>query len=446
MTECTRAEALFSFGKRNVVAAFDGGRVTSDAGVVLLSELDRKTGVSSRLARAVRDGRQDGKVRYRIEDLLRQRILQIACGYEDASDANTLRRDPAFEAAVNPSGARKELASQPTLSRLETGANSKDVYRMSEALLEMYIDWLRRQGRKGWNEIVLDVDSTDDPTHGSQQLTLFHGFYEQWMYHPLLVFDSRGFPIAAVLRAGTAPDTVGVLAVVTRVLTRIWEEFPQAKVILRADGGFASPEAYQFYEAAEMGYVIGQGYNSVYQTKAEPYLRKAREEFEKTGQKARIFGEFLHQARGWSRERRVVVKAEILADGVRNPRFVISNLPLSPVETYEVYTGRGQMENFIKDLKNALSADRLSCHRFLANQFRLLLHLSAYVLMFLLRELLAGTALANKQFDTLRLKVLKLGARVHTSVRRIWLHLASGYPDQGLWLYLARRLGQLQPT
>ena len=445
-TECTRPETLFSFNKREIVAAFDGGLVTSDAGVVLLSQLDRKTGVISRLGESIRDGRQGGKVRHRVEDLVRQRVFQIACGYEDASDANTLRRDLAFEVAVNPTGAAGDLASQPTLSRLEAGADSKDVFRMSAAILEMYIDWLRRKGPSGWKEIVLDIDSTDDPTHGGQQLSLFHGFYDQWMYHPLLVFDSRGFPIAAVLRPGTAPDAAGVLAVVSRVLERIWEEFPDANVTVRADGGFASPEAYEFYEAAKIGYVIGQGYNSVHLSKAEPLLKRAEREFKRTGEKARVFGTFRHQAKTWMRKRKIVVKAEVLANGGRNPRFVISNLPMSPEAIYATYTGRGLMENFIKDLKNALSADRLSCHRFLANQFRLLLHVTAYVLMFLLREHLAGTVLANKQFDTLRLRILKLGARIRTSVRRIWLHLASGHPEQGLWLHLARRLGRPLPA
>lgn len=441
MTECTGQQVLFSIGKREVTTLFDGGQVTSDAGVLLLSLLDGRMGLSRKLAAAIEDGRQPGKVQHETEELLKQRLFQICCGYEDANDADTLRFDPAFQTALErvPSDPDSALASQPTLSRLELSIGGRDVTALSEALTELAIERWQGMGKGAERTIILDFDSTDDPTHGGQQLTMFHGYYDQWQYLPLLVFDQYGWPWAAVLRPGNCHDSRGALPLLRRLVERIRRAFPKAEIIFRGDSGFATPQLYEFCEKAGVSYVIGQITNRRLVRRAERYLRKARRLLKKTGQKAKVFGSFRHRAGSWLRGRRIVVKAEVMAKG-DNPRFVVTDLDGEPEAVYFFYTTRGQMENRIKDLKNALSADRLSCHRFLSNQFRLLLHVAAYVLMYCLRELLDGTPLGSAQFDTLRLRLLKLGARVQVTARRIWFHLASSFPLQALWNSLALRL------
>jgi hypothetical protein len=441
VTDCTEQGVLFSIGRREVTAAFDGGWVTSEAGVLLLSQLDSREGLTATMSEALIDTRQPGKVRHSVEDLLRQRIYQICCGYEDVTDANALRFDPGLQTALRRIAGSPEatLASQPTLSRLEEGIEPVELSALSDWLLEQYIGWLKRKGRKGWRRIVLDMDSTDDPTHGAQQMTMFHGFYDQWMYHPLLVFDSRGFPAAVLLRPGNAHDSWESVAVLTRVIHRLRRAFPKAEIILRADGGFASPALYEFLEAEKVPYVIGLVTNPRLVKNAEPLMKKARSLHAESGEKVRLFGQLRYRAESWTRSRRVIVKAEVMRLG-DNPRFVLTTLPGDSGDLYPFYTERGQSENWIKDLKNAVFADRLSCHAFDSNQFRLFLHTAAYLLLFRLREQLDGTALATSQMDTLRLKLLKIGARVQVSARRIWFHLASGHPSAGIWLHLARRL------
>jgi hypothetical protein len=442
MTECTGQRDLFSIGKRKVTSIFDGGNVTSDAGVLFLKRIDERLGLTEAMAEALEDPRQPGKVRHEMEDLLRQRIFQICCGWEDANDADTLRFDPALQVALGKvPGEASVLASQPTISRLEERIRRCDVVALSRVLLELYIKRLKKLKRKARKRIILEFDSTDDPTHGAQQLTMFHGYYDQWQYLPLLVFDSEGWPLCAVLRPGNAHDSWGTIPVLRRLVTRIWEEFPKAEILLRADGGFAFPGLYAFCEEWGIPYAIGQITNSRLKRRGNPWMRKARRIFQETGQKAKVFGEFRHRAGSWEKARRIVVKAEVLPKG-ENPRFVVTNMTLAPAQLYRFYTDRGQMENRIKDLKNALAADRLSCHRFLSNQFRLLLHTAAYVLMFTLRELLAKTSLATAQMNTLRLKLLKIGAKVVVSARRVWFHLASSHPSQTLWNLLASRLAQ----
>lgn len=441
MTECTEQRVLFAIGRREVTAAFDGGRVTSDAGVLLLSQLDEREGLMATMSEALVDARQPGKVRHSLEDLLRQRIYQICCGYEDATDANALRYDPGLQTALRRVAGSEAavLASQPTLSRLEGGIERDELSALSDWLLEQYISWLRRKGRRGWRRILLDMDSTDDPTHGAQQMTMFHGFYDQWMYHPLMVFDSRGFPVAVLLRPGNAHDSWEAVSVLSRVIGRLREAFPRAEIVFRADAGFAVPALYEFLEKERIPYAIGLVTNPRLVRLAEPLMKGARLLHERSGEKVRLFGQFRHRADSWSRSRRVIFKAEVMRLG-DNPRFVVTNLPGDPDTLYPFYTERGRSENWIKDLKNAVFADRLSCHAFDANQFRLFLHTAAYLLLFRLREQLEGTALATSQMDTLRLRLLKIGARVEVTVRRVWFHLASGHPSAGLWTSLARRL------
>jgi hypothetical protein len=443
VTECTGQQVLFSIGRREVTTVFDGGSVTSDAGVLLLSGIDRELGLTRRLAAAMGDRRDPSKVRHEMEELLRQRLFQICCGYEDVNDAGTLREDPGFQVAVGrvPGERDASLASQPTLSRVEVTVRRRQLLSFSEVLTGEAIRWWQGLGRKAQRTIILDFDSTADPTHGDQQLTMFHGFYDQWQYLPLLVFDQHGVPWAAVLRPGNSHDSRGVVAVLRRLVARIRQVFPKARIVFRGDAGFACPAIYEFCEKESLSYVIGQITNGRLVRRGRPFMRKARALFEKTGQKAKLFGDFSHRAKSWTKSRRIVAKAEVLPKG-ENPRFVVTNLPGTPEEIYSFYVERGQTENRIKDLKRALSADRLSCHRFLSNQLRLLLHTAAYLLLFRLREKLAGTPLASAQMDTLRLKLLKLGARVQVTARRIWFHLASAHPMASVWNGLALTLAR----
>jgi hypothetical protein len=439
VTECTGQQVLFSIGKRKVTTVFDGGNLTSDSGVLFLNRIDERLGLSRRMAEVLSDRRQEGKIQHCLRDLFRQRLFQIGLGYEDANDANTLRFDPAFQAALDRVPSPGEaLASQPTLSRLEENIHRRDLMALGELLLDLFLERLKKRGRKARRRLILDFDSTDDPTHGAQQLTMFHGYYDQWQYLPLLVFCG-GWPIAAVLRPGNAHDSWGAVAILRRIVERIWDRFPRTTILLRADAGFASPTFYEFCEAAGIAYLIGQITNSRLIRRGRPWMKKAKKMFEETGEKAKAFGSFRHRAGSWEKARRIIAKAEVLPLG-ENPRFVVTNMPGDPASLYRFYTDRGQMENHIKDLKNALSADRLSCHRFLSNQFRLLLHTAAYILIFSLREELQKTSLASAQMDTLRLLLLKVGAKVLISARRIWFHLASSHPAQPLWNLLAARL------
>jgi hypothetical protein len=404
-------------------------------------------GLSRKLAEAIQDARQSGKVRHDTQALLKQRLLQICCGYEDVNDADTLRFDPGFQTALEkvPSAPDAALASQPTLSRLELSIRERDLTALSEVLSEVAIERWQGMGKGTRRAIILDFDSTADPTHGAQQLTMFHGYYEQWQYLPLLVFDQYGWPWAAMLRPGNSHDSRGALPLLRRLVEKIRRAFPKAEIIFRGDAGFAVPQLYEFCENAGVSYVIGQITNRRLVRRAERFLKKARRLSKKTGEKAKVFGFFLHRAGSWTHRRRIVVKAEVMAKG-DNPRFVVTDFDGLPEAVYGFYTARGQMENHIKDLKNALFADRLSCHKFSSNQLRLLLHVAAYLLMFCLRELLEGTPLGSAQFDTLRLRLLKVGAKVQVTARRIWFHLASSFPLAALWNSLAFRLARASPA
>jgi hypothetical protein len=422
-----------------VTAVFDGGNLTSDSGVLFLNRIDERLGLSRRMSEVLSDRRQEGKVQHCLRDLLRQRLFQIGLGYEDANDGNQLRFDPAFQVALDRvPGAGEVLASQPTLSRLEERICRRDLMRLSDLFLEFFLERLKKGGRAARRRLILELDSTDDPTHGAQQLTMFHGYYDQWQYLPLLVFCA-GWPVAAVLRPGNAHDSWGAVAILRRIVERIWDRFPKATILLRADAGFAAPGLYEFCEAAGISYVIGQITNSRLIRRGRPWMKKAKKIFQKTGEKTKVFGSFKHRAKSWERSRRIITKAEVLPLG-ENPRFVVTNMPGEPASLYRFYTDRGEMENHIKDLKNALCADRLSCHRFLSNQLRLLLHTAAYILLFSLREELQKTALASAQMDTLRLRLLKIGAKVVVTARRVWFHLASSHPAKPIWNFLTHRL------
>ena len=447
MTKCTGQVELFSIGRRKVTIESNGTFITSNAGVLLASRIERRLGLAERLSAVLRDERDPALVSHTYENQMRQRLLQIVCGYEDCNDAGELRLEPAFQTAMGRIAGREEsaLASQPTLSRFEQRA-AMEVLQMSEVLIDIWIDQLKARGSKACKDIVLEFDPTDDPTHGAQQLSMFHGYYDQYMYHPLLVFDGEGWPVAVVLRPGRASASHGAASVLLRIFERIVDRLPrQTRITLRADAGFAVPELYELCEAMEIRYVIGQITHKSYQERAADALAEANRQFEKSGTKVRVFTEFEYQAETWTHPRRVIGKAERMPEG-ENLRFIVTNIADLPAEeSYDYYTERGQAENFIKDLKNAMFADRLSCSAFMANQFRLLLHAAAYIVMFELRRELAGTALAKAQMDTLRLKLLKIGACIVVTARRIWVQLSEFDPSRQLFEHTSRRLA-LTPT
>ena len=431
-----RFESLFS---KEVIADFAGGRITSDAGGLLLRELDQRYRLAENAARCLHDPRDGHKVKHDLLTLVRQRLFAIAQGYEDNNDAATLAKDPAFKIMAGKAPESDgDLASQPTLSRFENRVTAKDLRRLSDRLLELYLK--THPGPR--KVIVLDMDATDDPTHGQQQLSFFHGYYEEHMYHPLLVFDGRdGFPLAAVLRPGNTHSSRGALAVLKRLIQKLRQAYPKALILFRADAGFAVPALYSYLEdQPETRYVIGFITNNRLLAETAPLLAKAQRQYQETGEKQRLFTSFSYQAESWDQPRRIIAKVEYTHLGA-NQRFVVTNLSRNPQFVYDdIYVLRGDVENRIKELKLEIKADRLSCHRFLANQFRLLLHTAAYCLFWLLRHHLQGTELATAQVNTLRLKLLKIGARIRETSRRIWVHLASGYPYRDLLAGLLQNL------
>ncbi len=422
-------------------AAFDAGRLTSDGGLPWLAEADATLGLCAALAAAIPDWRA-GPVRHSLATLVRQRVYQIACGYADQNDAATLRTDPLLKLVC---GRRPlsgpPLASQSTFSRLENAVDRHAVEQLATALVELYV---RDRGRAGPpRRIVLDFDGTDDPAHGEQEGVGYHGYYRQHMYHPLLVFDGdTGHLITAVLRPGRCHGGRFAVLVLRRLVRRLRREWPRVAIALRADSGFALPRLYAWCEAHRVSYTIGLIPNPTLEQLAAPLLAQAQATSARLGgAKVRLVEATRYRAGSWPHPRRVVYKAEVLAQGP-NTRFVVTNRAAAPRTLYDWYVARGEPENWIKDLKNALEADRLSDHRFWANAFRLLLHAAAYWLLYTLRRWLAGTEAAAYQFDTLRLQLLKVGGRVRELADRVRLHLASSHPGEPLWAHLAARLRQ----
>jgi len=440
MTDCSAELTLFPLSHKPVVVCANGGALTSDAGALLLRQLDERLGLTRRLAECLADRRDPAKVRHEVLLLLRQRIYQIALGYEDCNDADRLRSDPALKLAVGRAPADPDLASQPTLSRLENAVTWRDCWRISEALLDCY---LARYRGDPPTRLVLDVDATDDETHGDQQLAFFHGYYNEHCYLPLLVFaqvDGTGEQelIGALLRPGNVHGGHRAMALIKAVVRRLRAAFPECVIELRADSAMARPEVYDGCEKIAIPYTISLPKNERLKEIAQPWMRDAEAIHAEIGEKVQVFGEFLYAAQTWSHQRRVILKAEVMSQG-ENPRFVVTNRTQpQPKALYRFYCQRGDPENRIKELKLDLKVDRLSCHRFWANQFRLLLHAAAYVLMQAMRAALEGTELARAQVNTLRLYLLKVGARIRESVRRVWVQLPSAYPWLDLWHRLAR--------
>jgi hypothetical protein len=390
------------------------------------------------LAAAIPDHRRR-QGRHTVLDLVRQRIYQLVAGYEDQDDADTLRRDPLLKLVCGRlPESDPDLASQPTFSRFENAFSARDCYRLAVALGELYLRERERDGTP--THIVLDVDSTDDPTHGEQEGSAYHGYFRQAMYHPLLIFDgTTGQFITAILRPGNAHAGAGALAILQRVVARLRVRWPEVTIELRADAGFAKPEIYAFCEREGIAYTIGLVTNARLERLAAPLVAEAAaQQAAADGAKVRLLAEAVYQADSWPTPRRVIIKAEALAKGP-NTRFVVTTRDDPPEALYAWYTARGETENWIKDLKDACFGDRLSCHRFWANQVRLLLHGAAYWLLDTLRRWLVQAGAERMQLATVRLRLIKIGGRVRQLATRVQLRLASSHPGEPLWHQLAAR-------
>ena len=417
-------------------ARFDGGRLTSDGGLPWLAQAEAAVGLCGTFAAVIPEWRR-GPVRHSLPTLVRQRVFQIACGYEDQDDADTLRADPLLKLVCGrlPETA-PDLASQPTLSRLENAVDRRTCYRLAVALGQLYLRERERDGVP--THIVLDLDGTDDPTHGAQEGSAYHGYYRQHMFHPLLVFDGETHQlITAVLRPGNSHGSAGVVAVLKRVVRTLRDRWPAVRLDVRMDSGGAVPAIYAWCEQHGIPYTIGLITNPRLTALAAPLAAEAQRQRAETGaEKVRLLGEIIYQAESWDHPRRVIIKAEALAKGP-NTRFVVTTRPDPPEALYAWYAARGDGENAIKDLKVACFADRLSDHRFWANQFRLLLHAAAYWLLDRVRRWLGARRVERMQLDTLRLRLLKIGGRVYQFRERVRLRLASSHPGQPLWHHLA---------
>jgi len=445
---------LFSdLSAQPVVVQFDQRQGSSDGGAILLKAADRRLGLTRALAACLQDPRQAGKVQHEWHELLTQRVMAIACGYEDANDAARLASDPVHKLLVgrDPS-AGADLASQPTLSRFENAPDRKQLARLAEALADVVIERHRRRLKGRARRITIDLDPTDDPTHGAQQLALFNGHYDTWCYLPLLGFlsfndEPEQYLFTAVLRSGKAVAWQGARGILRRLLKKLRRAFPGVRIRIRLDGGFAEPQLLDFLDAQpDVEYVVAMAKNAVLKRKAKRAMRQARRLSRRTGKTEHVYAEAFYAARTWPHPRRMVIKAEMVRqdgkDPKDNPRFVITNLQQTPAWVYEqVYCPRGEVENRIKELHDGLEIGRTSCTNFWANQFRVLMTAAAYVLMQELRLRAARTDCARAQVWTLRERLLKLGAHVVRSVRRLVVHLPTAFPFRNTFQHVALALG-----
>lgn len=438
MTQCNPDPLYFStLGGKAVVADFGGGRLTTDAGALLLREVDDNIGLFDALNAAIPDLRNPVYTTHDQRAMIAQRITAIALGYEDLNDHQTLRVDPVLQVtAGKPPETELPLASPSTLCRLENRVDRKALVKVAEVFVDQFI----AANLTPPEHLILDFDATDDRIHGKQEGRFFHGYYDDHCFLPLYVFCGDEL-LAAYLRSSNIDGAKHTRALLKLLVAKLRKAWPDVKIILRGDSGFCRWRLMRWCDSHGIGYVLGLAQNPALHRAARDEIERAQRQFQKTGEPQRIFGTFSYAAGTWDRGRRVIVKAEHTAQGA-NPRFIVANTPGDPQELYEdVYCQRGEMENRIKEQQLDLFADRTSCHRFVANQFRLLLSSAAYVLVQALRRTaLAGTELAQAQVGTIRLKLFKVAARVAVTVRRVVFHLSSSYPYQEIFRTVYTRL------
>jgi hypothetical protein len=438
MTQCTTDSMSFSrLRGKKIQADFNGGAITSDAGVLLLREVDKRIGLIDQINDCIADPRNPFFVTHTQRSMLAQRIMAIAQGYEDLNDHQTLKEDPLFQMATD-RGIDPELplASTTTLWRLEDRVNRRAMVKIVETFVDQFINSHTTEP----SQIVLDFDATDDPLHGQQEGRFFHGYYDCYCYLPLYVFcgDQLLVPYLRPSNIDGAKHSWVILQLLVRRFRQVW---PDVRVIFRGDSGFCRWKMMRWCDRHGVYYCLGLAKNPVLLRKVRELQQQAQIEFEQTGQTQRVLGSFSYGASTWDRKRRVIARIEHNAKGT-NPRFIVSNLPGSPRQLYyEFYCARGDMENRIKEQQLWLFADRTSSQSFLSNQFRVLMSSAAYILLESLRRLgLKHTPLARAQSGTIRNKLLKIGARLVVSVRRIVLHLSTGYPYANLFRQIAARI------
>lgn len=434
MTDCRSIQLEFaSCQGRKVQADFEGGEVSSDAGLLLLREVERRLQVLKRAARLLPDKRQAGKVQHSMESMVRQRVFALAQGYEDLNDHEELRHDPLLQTAAHRTSA---LASAPTLCRMENKADRHSAMALNNLLVDVFIESHSEPPK----EVVLDFDATDDPVHGRQEGRFFHGYYDHYCFLPLYVFCGSQ-PLLAWLRPSNTDGARGAWAALRWLVKRLREAWPKVRIIWRADSGFCRWRMLQWSERHDIHYIVGLARNTRATALAGDLLEEAESKWDATEKKQRLFGWIEYGARSWDHERRVIAKAEYGAKG-SNPRFVVTSLQGDARQLYEkVYCARGDMENRIKEQQLGLFADRTSCHGWWANQLRLLLSTLGYVLVDGLRRLaLAGTDWSRRQASTLRVCLLKIGAVIVRNTRRIVVHLSSSWPGREQFIAAHARL------
>ena len=467
-TECkTESIQFHALGSREVRGQFDGGDITTDAGGLLLRETEKRTGILKQFAGCFQDHRDPRFVEHGIEQLVSQRVYGLCLGYEDLNDHDELRKDPllaTLAGKADPTGQNREqkrdrgkpLAGKSTLNRLELtpeGANRKSRYKKivirPEAVDDFLVDVFIAAHREPPKPLILDFDATDDPLHGEQEDRFFHGYYREYCYLPLYAF-CEGFPLCAKLRPSNIDASKGTVEELKRIVPRLREAWPEVEIIVRGDSGFCREEIMAWCEENKVEYVFGIAKNKRLKDEIAEELEDAKKQYEQTGKASRVYKDFRYRTRKtWTRERRVVGKAEHLSKG-ENPRFVITSLPCEEIaasELYEkLYCARGDMENRIKEQQLDLFADRTSTTEFRGNQVRLYFSTVAYVLLHILRRVgLQGTDLEKAQCGTIRLKLLKIGAQVRVTFRKVWISMATGYPYIDLFAEVYRKLRALTP-
>ncbi len=431
---------LSPVGGKPLCARFDGGRLSSDGGVLLLGEIDRRLGIADVLASCVTDVRDPASTTHAYVDMIRARLFAIACGYEDCDDLDVLRFDPAFKLACGRlSESGDDLMSQPTLSRLENAPSWRALGRMGLSMIDLFCASFKRVPAR----IVLDIDDTDDAVHGGQQLALFNAHYDDYCFQPIHIFEAAtGKPVMSLLRPGKRPSGDEAARILRHVIGRIRRNWPRVEITVRGDGHYATPEAMEFLERQGCGYIFGLSGNARLNRIGQPWCEDAA--VRRAGQGKDKVRRFFHtgcQAKSWSRQRSVIARVEATAKGC-DVRFVVTNLSGRAKALYEkVYCARGRMENMIKDHKLYTKSDRTSCHRWEANQFRLFLHTGAYWLLHQLRQAAPRKSLwRTATFETLRRAFLKIAVRVEELKSRLRIALPSAYPYQPAMIAIAGRI------
>jgi Transposase DDE domain group 1 len=434
MPNCTRGDMEFGrLGRCTIEANFEGGALSSDGGLMLLRQVDRRIGLSRAVAEALHDPRNQDRITHEMRELVAQRLYALCCGYEDLNDHAALRNDPLMQTAV---GTRDELGSSPTLCRLEQRATRSDIVALNRVLVDQFI----ASQTTCPDELVLDIDASDIPLHGEQEQTEFHAYYDHYCYLPLYVFCGKAM-LACILRRSRIDGAKHAAAVIKLIVTRLRQTWPALRIIVRGDSGFCRQRLIRWCERHGVGYVIGMARNARLHHCVAHWEHAMEQAFNDTGTKQRMIRQFSYAARSWDRERRLITRLEFGAQGT-NPRFIVTNLDRPAEELYDdLYCQRGEAENRIKETQLDLFGTRASCHKFLANWLRILFSALAYTLMQRLREIaLKHTDLAKATAATIRVRLLKIGAAVIRNTRRIRILLASHHPLRDIYFIAANAL------